>query len=312
MTDTGDAGWSGLTPLMSGGGLGPEISAAVVEGMVREALAEDAPWGDVTTTAVVPPDVRARAVLQTVSAGVLAGLPLVAEVFRQTDPAIRVSPLYAEGARMLAGDAVAIVTGPARGILTGERVALNFVQRLSGIATLTARYVEAVAGTQARIVDTRKTTPGMRLLQKYAVRMGGGANHRMSLSDAVMIKDNHIVAAGGIKAAVERARHSIPHTMTVTVECETLQQVREALEAKADILLLDNMPLDTLREAVLLVAGRAITEASGGITLANVAEVARTGVACISVGALTHSAPSLDMRLELSLMGPPASASEGY
>ncbi|MBM3495604.1 MAG: carboxylating nicotinate-nucleotide diphosphorylase, partial [Armatimonadetes bacterium] len=251
---------------------------------------------------VVEQTVRARGVIETSSPGVLAGMPVVEEVMRQVDNTVNLRPLFAEGAAIVPGDALAIIEGSARSILTAERVALNFLQRLSGIATLTARFVEAVSGARARITDTRKTTPGLRMLQRYAVRAGGGSNHRMCLSDAILIKDNHIVAAGGITRAVARARAAASHTTTVTVECETLEQVAEAIEAGADILLLDNMTDERRSQAVSLVAGRAVTEASGGISLETVAAVAATGVDCISVGALTHSAQSLDMRLELSLM----------
>jgi nicotinate-nucleotide pyrophosphorylase (carboxylating) len=268
--------------------------------VVRRALQEDAPWGDVTTCAVVPADVAARATIETSSAGTLAGMPVVAEVMRQLDPTIVVQALFPDGAAIGPGDGLAVVTGPAVGILTGERVALNFLQRLSGIATLTARFVEAVAHTSARIADTRKTTPGLRLLERYAVRAGGGRNHRMCLSDAVMIKDNHIAAAGGIRPAVERARATIPHTMTITVECESLEHVTEALDAGADILLLDNMTVGELGVAVRTIDGRAISEASGGVTLESVAAIAATGVDRISVGALTHSGGILDMRLRLT------------
>ena len=224
-------------------------------------------------------------------------------MFRQTSKqAITVNWSVTDGSRVVAGMAIGEAIGDAQGILTGERVALNFLQRLSGIATLTAEFVVAVKGTNARIVDTRKTTPGLRALEKYAVLCGGGFNHRMGLFDAVMIKDNHIAAAGGITNAVTMARESIPHTMTITVECESLEQVEEALNAGADILLLDNMQQDTLRSAVNMACGKAILEASGGITLDNVREIAETGVQIISVGALTHSAPALDISLELELI----------
>jgi nicotinate-nucleotide pyrophosphorylase (carboxylating) len=281
-----------------------DVPRTYLERVVRTALEEDAPWGDLTTNAVVPPLAQCRGIFECAADGILAGMPVVEEVFRQLDPTVRLQILVPEGAPIMPGDAIAMVAGPARSVLTGERVALNFLQRLSGVASLTARYVSAVSGTQARITDTRKTTPGLRLLQRYAVRAGGGANHRMCLSDAVLIKDNHIAVAGGICAAVQRARTSVPHTATITVECETLDHVSEALEAGADILLLDNMGCDMLRKAVDMVGDRAITEASGGITLANVTDVAATGVHRISVGALTHSAVALDMRLELRLAEP--------
>lgn len=263
------------------------------------ALREDIGTGDVTTLSTVPPEARARGRMVAKAAGVVAGLPVVEEVYRQISPQVVVRPLAAEGARVQPGDALCEIEGPAQAILIGERVALNFLQRLSGIATRTARFVELVAGTGARIVDTRKTTPGLRLLEKYAVRVGGGHNHRMGLYDAVMIKDNHIIAAGGITAAVRRAREAAPHTMTVTVECETLAQVDEALEAGADALLLDNMDNATRAEAVRRAKGRALTEASGGITEGTAREIAKTGVDILSIGALTHSAPALDISLDL-------------
>jgi nicotinate-nucleotide pyrophosphorylase (carboxylating) len=266
--------------------------------VVRRALEEDIDAGDVTTQATIPVDTLADARIVARQPGVVAGLPVAREVYRQLSPEVVFACCVADGTRVRAGDALCDIAGPARPILTGERVALNFLQRLSGIATRTARFVELVAGTTARVVDTRKTTPGLRALEKYAVRAGGGHNHRMGLYDAVMIKDNHIVAAGGITAAVAAARTTIPHTMTITVECETLDEVREALSAGADILLLDNMNTATLAEAVSLARGRALTEASGGIGESTAAATARTGVDILSVGALTHSAPALDLGLD--------------
>lgn len=277
----------------------PEIETQGLRRVVAEALREDIGYGDISTMATVPPGVRGIGAVEANAAGVIAGLPVLVETFRQVDPDIEVSLKARDGATAKPGDLLAQVSGPARSILTGERVALNFLQRLSGIATLTAAYVAKTGGTRARITDTRKTTPGLRMLEKYAVRVGGGHNHRMDLSHAVMIKDNHIVAAGGITQAVARASSVVAHTMTITVECETLPQVEEALEAGADIILLDNMSPETMRAAVLMIAGHAISEASGGVTLDTVADVAATGVDCISVGALTHSAPALDIRLEL-------------
>ena len=269
-----------------------------IEDIVRRALDEDIGSGDITTWSVVADSVRAMARMTVKSPGVLAGVPVVEEVFRQLDPAVAINILLLDGAAVGPGDVVCTMDGPARSILTGERVALNFVQRLSGISTRTAGFVKLVEGTRARIVDTRKTTPGLRILEKYAVRVGGGSNHRMGLFDAVMIKDNHIVAAGSIKKAVTQARKTIPHTMTVTVECETLEQVDEALAAGADILLLDNMGIATMAESVRRAKGRALTEASGGVNESTVAEIARTGVNIISVGALTHSAAALDISLD--------------
>lgn len=279
----------------------PALERVAIEGIVRNALLEDLGRGDVTTDAIVPVNLTASGRIESGSEGVVAGLPVVEEVFRQLDEAVRVECAVSEGTRVCPSDVLATIEGPARSILKGERVALNFLQRMSGIATLTARFVEAVAGTRAFITDTRKTTPGLRILEKYAVRVGGGLNHRMGLSHSILIKDNHIVAAGSIADAVARATRAAAHIMTVAVECDTLEQVAEALDAGADILLLDNMTPEELLTAVRFVAGRAVLEASGGITLDNVAEVARTGVDCISIGALTHSAPALDIRLTLEL-----------
>jgi nicotinate-nucleotide pyrophosphorylase (carboxylating) len=279
----------------------PVIELLSMKRIVATALAEDIGYGDVTSCATVPRCAQAVGVVEMGAAGVVAGLPAAVEVFAQLDPLLKCHCLVQDGVRVERGDTIARVSGSARSMLTGERVALNFLQRLSGIATLTRAFVERIAGTKARITDTRKTTPGLRVLEKYAVRIGGGHNHRMDLSHAIMIKDNHIVASGGITQAVERVGAMIGHTMTITVECETLAQVVEALNAGADIVLLDNMDNETRAQAVRLVAGRAITEASGGVSLETVADVAATGVECISVGALTHSAPALDIRLNLAI-----------
>ena len=267
--------------------------------IVGMALREDIGTGDVTTLATVDPAAVGRARMVAKAYGVVAGLPVVEEVFRQVDPAVTVMLTVNDGARVGPGETLCDIEGPAQSILTGERVALNFLQRLSGVATRTARFVEQVAGTGARIVDTRKTTPGMRALEKYAVTVGGGRNHRIGLYDAVMIKDNHIVAAGGIAPAVERARRLVPHTMTITVECESLGQVDEALAAGADILLLDHMDNPTRAEAVRRAKGRALTEASGEITEETTAAIAATGVDILSIGALTHSAVALDISLNM-------------
>jgi nicotinate-nucleotide pyrophosphorylase (carboxylating) len=238
-------------------------------------------------------------VLLAKSRGVVAGLALAECAFHILDPDAVWEPLVEDGFRAPEGRTpIARVSGSSRALLTAERVALNFMQRLSGVATLTARYVDLVAGTKARIVDIRKTTPGLRALEKYAVRVGGGQNHRFGLYDAVLIKDNHIKAAGGILPAVQAARRNVGHTVKVEVEASTLEQVAEALDAGADIILLDNMDYDGLRRSVALVAGRAVTEASGRITEATVADVAATGVDIISVGALTHSAPAMDISLD--------------
>jgi nicotinate-nucleotide pyrophosphorylase (carboxylating) len=288
-----------------------------IEEIVTLVLREDVGTGDVTTESTVSADRTGVGRIVAKSEGVIAGLPVVEEVFRQVDGALSVRRLVEEGERVHPGDVACEVSGSARSILIGERVALNFLQRLSGIATLTSEFVTIVSGARAsrepgsagasrsqlpvRIVDTRKTTPGLRVLEKYAVTVGGGYNHRMGLYDAVMVKDNHIVAAGGILPAVRAARAAIPHTMTITVECETLEQVDEALEAGADVLLLDNMTNEMRAEAVARVSGRALTEASGGITLETAAAIAATGVDILSIGALTHSAPALDISLDLEL-----------
>ncbi len=276
-----------------------QLDKAILAKTVRLALREDVGAGDVTTLATVPITDRGKARMVAKAYGVIAGLPLVEEVYRQIDDSVLVKRRVNEGTRVGPGEALCEIAGSAQAILTGERVALNFLQRLSGVATRTARFVELVAGTNARIVDTRKTTPGLRVLEKYAVGVGGGRNHRMGLYDAVMIKDNHIIAAGGITPAVERARLSIPHTMTITVECESLEQVDEALAAGADILLLDNMDSATRTAAVERARGRALTEASGGITEDTAAGIAATGVDILSIGALTHSAVALDISLDM-------------
>lgn len=268
------------------------------EELVRAALREDIGAGDMTTLLTVPVETQASGVFLAKATGVVCGLELAACAFRCVDPSVRFAPLVADGTAVEPGLLLARLSGPAQSLLTGERVALNFTQRLSGTASLTRRFVEAVAGTRARIVDTRKTTPGLRTLEKYAVRCGGGHNHRYGLGDGVLIKDNHLAAGGGVAACVARAQQHAPHPLKVEVECKTLAQVGEAVGAGADILLLDNMSLEQLREAVELVAGRALTEASGGVNLQTVRAIAETGVDLISVGALTHSAPALDISLD--------------
>lgn len=267
--------------------------------IVSAALQEDDTKHDITTAATVLSNRRARCRLVARQTGVIAGLALACEAFEQLDPAVTIRIEHEDGARIRPETPVMFLSGHARGLLSAERVALNFVQRLSGIATLTARYVEAIAGTGAHILDTRKTTPLLRRLEKYAVRVGGGLNHRMDLSSAVLIKDNHLAAVDGdIAVAVSRARAVAPAGVKVEVECDTLDQVRSAIAAGADVIMLDNMRLMELRQAVELVAGQAVTEASGGITLDTVRLIAETGVDWISVGALTHSAPALDLALD--------------
>ncbi|HEU4642714.1 MAG TPA: carboxylating nicotinate-nucleotide diphosphorylase [Gemmatimonadaceae bacterium] len=289
-------------------GLAPERAAVplplapdALDALVRAALEEDRAFDDVTTRATVDPSARASARMVARAAGVVAGLPLAAAAFSQLDRTARARALVSDGAHVARGDAVMEIDGPARAILSAERVALNFVQRLSGIATLTARYVDAVRGTRACILDTRKTTPGLRALEKWAVRLGGGESHRPDLAAAVLIKDNHIAAVGGdVVVAVRRARELAPATALVEVECDTVAQVEAALGAAPDIILLDNMSLDDMRRCVALVAGRVQLEASGGISLETARAIAETGVDRISVGALTHSAPALDVGLDFA------------
>lgn len=267
--------------------------------IVRSALEEDAAFNDLTTIATVVSDRRARATLVARADGVIAGVPIALECFRSLDPKVSIRVDAEDGAHVSAGSGVLFVTGHARALLSAERVALNFMQRLAGIASLTARYVEAVKGTKAKILDTRKTTPGWRALEKYAVRAGGGINHRLDLASGVLIKDNHLAAVDGdIELAVRRARELAPAGTKVEVECDRLQQVEAALAAKADIIMLDNMPLDEMRRCVDAVAGRAVVEASGGVNLTTVRGIAETGVDWISVGALTHSPPGLDLALD--------------
>jgi nicotinate-nucleotide pyrophosphorylase (carboxylating) len=279
--------------------MAPPLPLDLVDDVVRRALAEDVGVGDITTMATVSVEAHAEAQIVARASGVIAGLTVAQRVFSHLDPAIEFRPAVGEGAEVRSGQTVARIFGRAHPILTGERVALNFLQHLSGIATRTARFVALVQGTRARIVDTRKTAPGLRALAKYAVRVGGGHNHRLGLYDAVLIKENHIGAAGGIAAAVARARGFAPHTMRVEVEVRDERELEQALDAGADVILLDNMSVDQLRVAVEKIGARALTEASGGITEENVAAMAATGVDIISVGALTHSAPALDLTLLL-------------
>lgn len=270
-----------------------------VEQVIDSALAEDLASSDVTTEALIPPDLEGRAVILVKEDGVLAGMEVAQAVFRQVDPALRVEMLIQDGARVRKGNEVAIINGKVASILRAERTALNFLCRLSGVATETARYVAVVEGCKARITDTRKTTPGMRILEKYAVRMGGGQSHRLHLGDWVLIKDNHLAAlpAVGLKEAIERARQSSP--LKVEVEVGSVAEAEAALDASADIIMLDNMAVEEIKQVVELARGRALIEASGGITLKNVFQVAETGVDLISVGAITHSAKALDLSLEL-------------
>ncbi|MCP2372417.1 nicotinate-nucleotide pyrophosphorylase (carboxylating) [Agromyces terreus] len=276
-----------------------------IDRIVTAALDEDAPWGDLTSETLIPADATATAALVAREPGVLSGIEVFAAAFRIVDPAIEVERLAADGDRFAAGDVLARVHGPARGILTAERVALNLSQRMSGVATLTAQYVAAVAGTGARIVDTRKTTPGLRSLERQAVRDGGGRNHRRSLSDAIMAKDNHlaVLTAGGVDlaTALRSARDRMPHTAHLEVEIDRLDQLDAVLAGGADTIMLDNFSPDDLREGVRRIDGRAVVEASGGVNLDTVAAIAATGVDVISVGALTHSARALDLGLDVDI-----------
>jgi nicotinate-nucleotide pyrophosphorylase (carboxylating) len=278
----------------------PPLYPLLYEPLVRRALEEDlGRAGDLTSDAILPVDLMAEARVVARAAGRIAGLPASLSAFRLLDPSLRIEERAADGRDVGAGAVLATVQGPARSILSAERTALNLLGRLCGIATATRDLQALVAPHGATIVCTRKTTPGLRTLEKYAVRCGGGRNHRFGLDDAVLIKDNHIALAGGIRPAVERARRSVGHLVKIEVEVDSLDQLREALDLGADVVLLDNMPLDTLREAVALARGRAITEASGGINPGTAAAIAATGVNLLSMGWLTHSAPSLDVALDV-------------
>lgn len=279
------------------------LTPQIVAEAVSRALREDAPWGDLTVELTIGADTMFTAELRAREPGVFAGGALVAEAFRQVDPRIFVTELVEDGQQFVAGDVLAKVLGPARGVLTAERVALNFAQRLSGIATLTAKYVEAVAGTGAVIADTRKTTPGLRALEKHAVRAGGGSNHRFSLSDAIMVKDNHLSALGAsdaasITEALRDLRRRAGHTTSIIVEVDSLEQLEPVLQAGVTGVLLDNFTINELSEGVAIVGDRAVCEASGGVNLGTVAEIAATGVDVISVGRLTHGATALDLGLD--------------
>ena len=277
------------------------LNSPMIDQLINLALAEDISGGDITTESTIGDLQQGIGTIITKNVGIIAGLPVVERVLCRIDPDLNFHQLVSDGTMVEPMTPVAKVTGCAKSILTGERTALNFLQRLSGTATLTAEFVDAVKNTKTKIVDTRKTTPGWRLLQKYAVRIGGGKNHRFGLYDGILIKDNHIVAAGGIRQAVEMARSGAPHTAKIEIEVETIDQVEEALKTKADILLLDNMSNETMQAAVKKVNGNAITEASGGITLDRIPAISKIGVNFISVGALTHSAMPLDMSLDLKM-----------
>ncbi|MDQ6636005.1 MAG: carboxylating nicotinate-nucleotide diphosphorylase [Gemmatimonadota bacterium] len=293
-----------ITPLTTpaiggGGGLRFPYSQEELRTLVKNALEEDGAFNDLTSIATVVSDRHARGRLVARQNGVVCGVQIAVEAFCMLDSKVTIRVDQEDGARVSAGDSVLYLSGHARSLLAAERVALNFMQRLSGIASLTAKYVDVVRGTRAKILDTRKTTPGWRLLEKYAVRSGGGTNHRLNLSSAVLIKDNHLAAVDGdVSVAVKRARDLAPVGTKVEVECDRVEQVQAALDASADIIMLDNMTPAQMSECVRLVKGRAITEASGGVNLDTVRRIAETGVDWISVGALTHSAPALDLALD--------------
>lgn len=276
-----------------------ELTGTAIMRIIENSLQEDIGPGDITTQATIPDNFPANACFYAKEDLVLAGIDVARSVFQLLDSGIKMEVSYRDGSKVAGGAVIARVSGPARAILAGERVALNLLQRMSGIATKTAGLVEMIRGMPVKVADTRKTMPGLRILDRYAVQVGGGLNHRFGLYDAVLIKDNHIKVAGGIKNAVEMARNKVPHTMKIEVEVEDLEQVAQALETGADVILFDNMPVDLMAKAVRLVDKKALTEASGGITEQNIREVAGTGVDIISVGALTHSVKAVDISLKV-------------
>jgi len=292
-------------PTVSGSLFCPDafISPLEIDDAVERALAEDlGRAGDITTIATVPEEATARAALVARKGGTIAGLPLVAATFRRLAPNIEITAHARDGNSVTAKTELMTIVGSARVILAAERTALNFAGALSGVATATARYVRKVAHTKTRVICTRKTTPGLRALQKYAIRCGGGFNHRFGLDDAVLIKDNHIAVAGGIRAVLERAKASLGHLVKIEIEVDNLTQLEEVLKVGlADVVMLDNMDVETMRKAVRMVGGRMVTEASGGITLDTVAAIAENGVDYVSSGALTHSAPNLDIGLDIAM-----------
>jgi len=269
--------------------------------IVEAALREDLRSGDITTQALIPETLRGVAAMNFRANGVVCGLQLARIAFESLDSGAKIEVLATEGQEVGAGDTVLRVEASGRALLSAERVALNFTQRMSGIASLTSQFVAATRGTRAKIADTRKTTPGLRLLEKYAVKCGGGSNHRFALDDLILIKDNHIALCGGVAPAVERARNFVGHAVKIEVECDTLTQVEAAVAARADILLLDNMGPEILKQAVQIIGGRALAEASGGVSLDTVRAIAHSGVDIISVGALTHGAKSLDIGLDVEI-----------
>jgi nicotinate-nucleotide pyrophosphorylase (carboxylating) len=275
------------------------LNQLIVEEIIRNGLKEDMNYGDITTDTLIPAENTAEASMIAKEDGVIAGLAVAEMTFKMVDAGLSFMSFKKDGDTVKKGEHIAEIKGSTRGILKAERLALNLIQRMSGIATLAKSYADEVEEYPTRVVDTRKTTPGLRVLEKYAVRMGGCHNHRFNLSDAVMIKDNHIKAVGSITKAIEMARQNIPHTMKIEIEVESLIQLQEALEAKADIIMLDNMDTNTMKEAVKINGGRAILEASGNITKERLREIAEIGIDVISVGALTHSVKSLDISLNI-------------
>jgi len=271
----------------------------LIDKIIEQALLEDIGTGDITTDSIIPYDLKTKGIIKTKEEGVIAGLKIANLVFKKLDSEIIFEKKIKDGTKVTRDKVLAEISGPARTILKGERVALNFLQRMSGIATITSKFCQQVKDLPVRIVDTRKTTPGLRILEKYAVRIGGGYNHRFGLYDAVLIKDNHIAIAGGIKSAVNSIRKQISHMVKIEVEVENLSQLQEALEMKVDIIMLDNMDLNTMKRAVKTVKGKALIEASGGVTLEKVRKIAQTGVDLISIGTLTHSVKSLDIGMEI-------------
>ncbi|MBA7534566.1 putative nicotinate-nucleotide pyrophosphorylase [carboxylating] [subsurface metagenome] len=271
----------------------------LIDKIVEKALLEDIGTGDITSEFIIPSNIKAKGIIKTSEEGVVAGLDIAHLIFKKLDSEIIFQEKIKNGAKVARGKVLAEISGSARTILKGERVALNFLQRMSGIATITSKFCQEVKDFPVRIVDTRKTTPGLRVLEKYAVLMGGGYNHRFGLYDAVLIKDNHIAVAGGIKSAVNSVRKQISHTAKIEVEVENLSQLQEALKMQVDIIMLDNMDLGTMKEAVKMAKGKSIIEVSGGITLGKVRKIAQTGVDLISVGVLTHSVKSLDISMEI-------------
>jgi len=280
-----------------------ELSPLVIDPLIRSALAEDIGTGDITTDSVISPSTQISGRLIAKEDGCICGLPVFCRVYALLDPAVVIEPAVAEGAQVRRGDLLARISGPARAILTGERVALNYLQRLSGIASRTAWAVDQVAGSKARITDTRKTTPGLRVLEKYAVRVGGGSNHRFNLSDGILIKDNHIQAAGSITVAVDAARARAPHTLKIEVEVENSAMIAEALACHSDIIMLDNMDQAAIEAAVRQIDGRAMIEISGNMGERDIKALAATGIDLISIGALTHTVKAMDISLRFDPLG---------